>query len=283
MDEIIPQDNQDGRLNKKTFFITGASRGIGKAIALRLAQEGANIIIAAKSVTENPKLGGTIFSSADEIESAGGRALPVACDIRDEEQIIAAIQKGADHFGGIDGVINNASAIALTPTEMTETKRFDLMHDINIRGTFLVTKNCIPFLKLSANPHILTLSPPIDLASKFLSPHIAYTMTKFCMSMMSMAWAAEFRNVGIAANSLWPATTIATAAVQNLLGGDTLTARSRMPEIVADAAYFIVRQPSKDCSGFLFLDEEVLKAEGVHDFDKYAVHPGKSLQKDLFL
>jgi len=267
----------------KTLFITGASRGIGKAIALRFAAEGANIIIAAKSIEENPKLGGTIFSAAIEIEDAGGKAFPVACDIREESQIIEAIEKGASFFGGIDALINNASAIGLSGTEQTEAKRFDLMHDINVRGTFLVTKHCIPYLKKSANPHILTLSPPISLDPQWLGPHIAYTMSKFNMSMMSLAWAEEFREQGIAANSLWPATTIATAAVQNLLGGDILINISRHPEIVADAAYFIIRQAAADCSGFLFLDEDVLLAEGIRDFSHYSVTPGQKLQRDLFL
>lgn len=270
-------------LNGKTFFITGASRGIGKAIALRLAAEGANIIIAAKSVEENPKLGGTIFTSAKEIEAAGGKALPVACDVRDEAQIATAVLQGVETFGGIDGVINNASAISLTPTEATDSKRFDLMHNINVRGTFLVTKHCLPYLKRSPNPHILTLSPPLSLDPRWLGPHIAYTMSKYNMSMMSLGWAAEFRAIGIAANSLWPATTIATAAVQNLLGGDTLIRKSRKPEIVADAAFYIFSQPARDCSGHLFLDEEVLKEAGITDFDSYAVHPGESLQRDLFL
>ncbi len=270
-------------LKNKTIFITGASRGIGKAIALRLAKEGANIIIAAKSIAENPKLGGTIFSAAEEIEAAGGKAFPVACDVRDEAQIIAAVQQGADAFGGIDAVVNNASAIALTPTEATDSKRFDLMHDINVRGTFLVTKHCIPHLKRSSNPHILTLSPPLSLNGRWMGPHIAYTLSKYNMSMMSLGWASEFRAIGIGANSLWPATTIATAAVQNLLGGDTLIRRSRKPEIVADAAYYILSRSAKECSGFLFLDEDVLKAEGITDFSAYAVHPGEQLQRDLFL
>jgi citronellol/citronellal dehydrogenase len=267
----------------RTFFITGASRGIGKAIALRLAREGANIIIAAKSVTENPKLGGTIYSAAEEIEQAGGKALGVACDIREEDQIINAVKLGADHFGGIDGVINNASAIALSGTELTETKRFDLIHNINVRGTFLVTKYCLPYLKLSGNAHILTLSPPISLDAKWMGPHVAYTMSKYCMSMMSLGWAEEFRATGIAANSLWPATTIATAAVQNLLGGDVLIQRSRKPEIVADAATLILAKPSRECTGHLFLDEQVLAEAGITDLSAYAVQAGGKLQKDLFL
>ncbi len=270
-------------LRGRTIFITGASRGIGKAIALRLAAEGANIIIAAKSVEEHPKLGGTIFSAASEIEAAGGKALPVVCDVRVEAQIIAAVQQGSDFFGGIDAVINNASAISLTGTELTESKRFDLMHDINVRGTFLVTRHCIPFLKQAPNPHILTLSPPLSLDPKWLGPHVAYTMSKYNMSMMTLGWAAEFGAAGIAANSLWPATTIATAAVQNLLGGDMLIRRSRKPEIVADAAFYILSRLSKTCSGNLLLDEEVLQAGGKSDFSDYAVQPGERLQRDLFL
>jgi citronellol/citronellal dehydrogenase len=270
-------------LKGKTIFITGSSRGIGKAIALRLAREGANIIIAAKSVAENPKLGGTIFTAAGEVEAAGGKAFPIVCDVRDEAQIQAAVQQGAEAFGGIDAVINNASAISLTPTETTDSKRFDLMHDINVRGTFLVTKHCLHYLRRASNPHILTLSPPLSLEPRWLGPHIAYTMSKYNMSMMSLGWAAEFREIGIAANSLWPATTIATAAVQNLLGGDLLMSRSRKPDIVADAAFFILSANARDCSGNLFLDEEVLTAEGITDFSPYALQPGTDLQRDLFL
>ena len=209
-------------LKNKTVFITGASRGIGKAIALRLAREGANIIIAAKSVEENAKLGGTIFSAAEEIEKAGGRALAVQCDIRFEEQIKKAVDKAIEKFGGIDIVVNNASAISLTPTEQTEPKRFDLMHNINVRGTFFVTKACIPHLKKSSNAHILTLSPPINLNPKWFAGHVAYTMSKYNMSMMAMGWAAEFKKNNIASNALWPKTTIDTAAVRNLLGGEAL-------------------------------------------------------------
>src|SRR4030095_11502762 len=205
-------------LNNKTAFITGASRGIGKAIALQLAKNGANIVIAAKSVEENPKLGGTIFSAAEEIEKAGGKALPVQCDIRFEDQIQNAIDKAVAKFGGIDIVINNASAISLTPTDQTEPKRFDLMHDINVRGTFFVTKACIPYLKKSSNAHILTLSPPLNLDPKWLKGHIAYTLSKYNMSMMALGWAAELKQYNIASNALWPKTTIDTAAVRNLLG-----------------------------------------------------------------
>jgi citronellol/citronellal dehydrogenase len=272
-----------GIFENRTFFITGASRGIGKAIALKLAGEGANIVIAAKSTEENPKLGGTIFSAATEVEQAGGKALAVQCDIRDEENIKDAVAKAAAHFGGIDVVINNASAISLTDTEATESKRFDLMHDINVRGTFLVTKHCIPYLLKSDNAHILTLSPPIDLAPRWLGPHVAYTMSKYNMTMMAMAWAAEFKDRNIASNSLWPVTTIATAAVNNLLGGDYLIQRSRTTDIIADAVFYIMKQPAGTLTGRQLLDEAILKEAGITDFTHYAVNPANGLQKDLFL
>ncbi len=267
----------------KTIFITGASRGIGRAIALRLAKGGANIIVVAKSVTEDNRLGGTIHSVAKEVEEVGGKALAVQCDIRFEDQIIKAVEEAVKTFGGIDVVINNASAISLSTTEKTEAKRFDLMHNINVRGTFLVTKNCIPYLKKSENPHILTLSPPLDMNPKWLAGSLAYTMSKFNMTMMAMGWAAEYKKSGIAANALWPATTIATAAVQNLLGGDVLIKRSRKPDIVADTVHYILQQPSKEYTGQMLIDEEVLKAQGITDLDHYAVAPGNPLQKDLFL
>jgi citronellol/citronellal dehydrogenase len=267
----------------KTAFITGASRGIGEAIAMRLAKEGANIVVVAKSVKEDPRLGGTIHSVANKVNEAGGKGLAVQCDIRDEEQILAAVQKAVSIFGGIDFLINNASAIGLANTEQIETKRFDLMHDINVRGTFLVTKHCIPFLRKSENPHILTLSPPVDLNPKWLEASVAYTISKYNMSMMSLGWAAELRRYNIAANSLWPVTTIATAAVKNLLGGDALINRSRKPEIVADSAYYILKQSSKECTGNLFLDEDILKAAGITDLEHYAVKPGEKLQKDLYV
>ncbi|MBA3829802.1 MAG: NAD(P)-dependent oxidoreductase [Taibaiella sp.] len=271
------------RLQGKTYFITGASRGIGKAIALKLASEGANIVIAAKSVEEDPRLGGTIYSAAEEVQQAGGHALAVQCDIRDEEQVINAVQQAITTFDGIDGLINNASAISLSTTEQTDMKRFDLMQAINVRGTFLVTKHCVPFLKKSANPHILTLSPPLNMEPKWLAMSVAYTLTKFSMSMMSIGWAAEFKKDGIAANSLWPVTTIATAAVKNLLGGDKLIQRSRAPQILADAALEILLQPAKECTGNLFLDEDVLKNAGVTNFDKYAVDLTQKLYKDLYV
>ena len=270
-------------LKNKTVLITGASRGIGKAIALRLAGEGANIVIAAKSVEENPKLGGTIFSAASEVEEAGGHGLAVQCDIRFEDQVQNMVQKAVERFGGIDIVVNNASAISLTPTEQTEAKRFDLMHDINVRGTFLVTKASIPYLKKSSNAHILTLSPPLNLHPKWLKGHIAYTLAKYSMSMMALGWAAELKQYNVASNALWPRTTIDTAAVRNLLGGEALAKMSRTPQILADAAFIIFNKPAAQCSGNCFIDEEVFASEGITDLEKYSVVPGAQLYKDLFV
>lgn len=267
----------------KTAFITGASRGIGKAIALRLAREGANIVIAAKSVEENPKLGGTIFSAAEEVKSLGAGALAVQCDIRHEDQIQAAVDKAVAEFGGIDILVNNASAISLTPTEKTEPKRYDLMHSINVRGTFFVSRACIPHLRKGSNPHILNLSPPINMDQKWFAHHLAYTMSKYNMSMIAWGLSAELKNDGIAANTLWPRTTIATAAVNNLLGGEMLMKMSRTPEILADAAYFILRRPSNTCTGNFFIDEAVLAEEGITDLSGYSVVPGAQLYTDLFL
>jgi citronellol/citronellal dehydrogenase len=267
----------------KTIFITGASRGIGKAIALRFAKEEANIVVAAKTIQEDERLGGTIYSTAAEIEAAGGKALAVQVDIRSEEQIKAAVEKTIATFGAIDAVINNASAIQLTDTEHTEAKRFDLMHAINVRGTFLVTQYCIPYLKKATNAHILTLSPPINLNEKWLSRHIAYTMSKYNMTMMALGWAAELKKYNIASNALWPATTIATAAIKNLLGGEALMRMSRKPEILADAAYYILSRASAICTGNTYIDEKVLQAEHIHNFDEYAVTPGGDLYPDLFL
>jgi citronellol/citronellal dehydrogenase len=267
----------------KTIFITGASRGIGKAIALKLAAEGANIIIAAKSTSENPKLGGTIFSAAKEIEDAGGNALAVQCDIRNEEQVQAAVDKAIETFDKIDILINNASAISLSSAETTETKAFDLMHDINVRGTFFVSKACIPHLKRGENPHILTLSPPLNMNPKWFSSHLAYTMSKYNMTMIALGLAGELKKYGIASNALWPQTTIATAAVKNLLGGDALVNMSRTTDIIADAAYYILSKPSTECTGNTFIDEQVLAAEGIIDLSKYSVVPGGKLYKDLFL
>lgn len=267
----------------RTIFITGASRGIGKAIALRLAKEGANIVIAAKSVEEDPRLGGTIHSAAKEVEEAGGKALAVQVDIRNEEQIAAAVQQAADRFGGIDAVINNASAIQLTPTLQTPSKRFDLMQGINVRGTFLVVQHCLPYLQKGNNPHILTLSPPVNLHPKWMGGHIAYTITKYSMSMLALGWAAELKSAGIASNALWPRTTIDTAAVRNLLGGEALAKMSRTPDILADSVYYILSKTAAQCSGNTFIDEEVLAAEGITDLDKYSVVPGGQLYPDLFI
>lgn len=270
-------------MNGKTVFISGASRGIGRAIAIKLASEGANIVIVAKSVTEDPRLGGTIHSVAQEVNSAGGRALAIPCDIRDEDQILHAIRETIAFFGGIDAVINNASAISLTRTEQTETKKFDLMHDINVRGTFLVTKNCIPFLKKSTNAHIITLSPPLNITKHWLATALPYSISKFNMSMMALGWAEELKEYNIASNALWPATTIATAAVKNLLGGDMLVQRSRKPDIIADSVSYILKQPSTTYTGRTLIDENVLKESGITDLDQYAIVPGNTLQMDLFL
>ena len=267
----------------RTILITGASRGIGKAIALRLAAEGANIVIAAKSTTEDPKLGGTIYSAAKEIEDAGGKALAVQCDIRDEEQIQNVVDKAIDAFGGIDALINNASAISLTTTENTLPKRFDLMHDINVRGTFFMSRACIPHLKKSDNAHIITLSPPLNLDMKWFKHHLAYTLSKYNMTMIALGLAEELKKYHIASNTLWPRTTIATAAVQNLLGGDALIKMSRSPAIVADAVYAILSRPAAECTGNCFIDENILAEEGITNLDKYAVEPGGKLYNDLFL
>ncbi|MBC7889975.1 MAG: NAD(P)-dependent oxidoreductase [Ferruginibacter sp.] len=267
----------------KTVVITGASRGIGKAIGLRLAKEGANIVIASKSISENPKLGGTIFSAASAMEAAGGKALAVQCDIRFEDQVQQVISQAVEKFGGIDVLINNASAISLTNTEQTEPKRFDLMYDINVRGTFFVCQACIPFLKKAANPHIINLSPPLNMDMKWFANHLVYTMSKYNMTMIALGLATELKKYNIAANTLWPKTTIATAAVQNLLGGQMLVNMSRTPEIMADAAYYILSKPSAQCTGNTFIDENVLSLEGITDLDKYAVIPGAQLYNDLFI
>jgi len=269
-------------LRNKTVFITGSSRGIGKAIALRLAREGAYIIIAAKSVTEDPHLGGTIYSAAKEIEEAGGQAFPVVCDIRNENQIEEAINKGVAHFGGLDMVINNASAISLSNIERTEAKKFDLMYDINVRGTFFVTKACIPHLLKSSHAHILSLSPPLQMDMKWFSPHPAYTISKYDMTMITLSAGRSYPGK-IAANTLWPKTIIATAALQVLPGGEQLLTGSRQPSIVADAAYEILKKNPDTCSGNSFIDEEVLAATGITDFSGYAYSPGHTLIPDLFM
>jgi citronellol/citronellal dehydrogenase len=270
-------------LTGKTVFITGGSRGIGKAIALRLAQEGANIAIAAKTAEPHPKLEGTIYSVAAEIEAVGAKALPLQVDIRDEEGVKKAVAQAAETFGGIDILINNASAINLTPTESIEPKRFDLMHGINVRGTFFTCQACIPHLKKSRNGHILNLSPPLNLSPKWFAPHLAYTMSKYGMSMIVLGLAGELKKYGIGVNALWPRTTIATAAVQNLLGGDFIVQRSRKPDIVADAAYMVLKKNAAECTGNFFFDEDVLREEGVTDFTPYAVNPEQPLMLDIFI
>ena len=267
----------------KTLFITGASRGIGKAIALRAARDGANIVIAAKTTQAHPKLPGTIHSAAAEIESAGGHALACIVDVRSEDQIHAAVTEAIARFGGIDILINNASAISLTGTLSTPMRRYDLMHQINTRGTFACSQACLPHLIKAQNPHILNLSPPLNLSPRWFGPHVAYTMAKFGMSMCVLGMAEEFRSEGVAVNALWPRTTIATAAVQNLLGGDDSLRGCRTVDIVADAAHLILTRPSRSCSGNFFIDEEVLKEAGVSDFAKYAVDPTAMLMPDFFV
>jgi citronellol/citronellal dehydrogenase len=270
-------------LKGKNLFISGGSRGIGLAIALRAARDGANVTIAAKTAEPNPKLPGTIHSAAEEIVEAGGKALPVVCDIRDEAQVADAVARTVDTFGGIDICINNASAIQLTGTLETDMKRYDLMHQINTRGTFLVSKMCIPHLKLAQNPHILNLAPPLDMAAKWFKNHVAYTMAKFGMSMCTLGMSAEFARDGIAVNSLWPLTAIDTAAVRNLLGGASVAAMSRSPEIMADAAHAILTRPSREATGQFYIDEEVLRAEGVTDFSAYAPGTQGPLVGDFFV
>ena len=266
----------------KTLFVSGASRGIGLAIALRAARDGANIIVAAKTAEPHAKLPGTIHSAAADIEAAGGRALPVVCDIRDDQAVAAAVAAGADQFGGIDIVVNNASAIALLNTERVSMSRFDLMHQVNARGTFLVSKTCLPWLLKSDNPHILTLAPPLDMQEKWFAPHVAYSMAKYGMSMCVLGMAGEFRDQGIAVNALWPRTTIATAAV-NMLGGDELMMRSRKPDIMADAAHLILTKPSGEFTGNFCIDDDVILAEGSTDLRQYAVNPDVALAPDFFV
>jgi citronellol/citronellal dehydrogenase len=270
-------------LAKKTLFITGASRGIGLTIGLRAAQDGANIAIAAKTAEPHPKLEGTIHTAAAEIEKAGGKALPIAVDIRDEAAVQTAIAKTAEKFGGIDIVVNNASAIAMTPTPQTEMKRFDLMHQINTRGAYMVTKYALPHLEKAENPHVLMLSPPLDLRERWFAPHVAYSIAKYGMSLCVLGFAGEFRARGIAVNALWPRTTIATAAIRNILGGEAMMQASRKPEILADAAYLIFNKPARDFSGNFLIDDTFLFSEGVTDLDRYRVDPTKALQPDFFV
>jgi citronellol/citronellal dehydrogenase len=266
----------------KTLFVTGGSRGIGLAIAKRAAVDGANIVIAAKTAEPHPKLPGTIHTAAAEIEEAGGKALPLVCDIRDDQAVADAVEQGAQEFGGIDIVVNNASAIALLKTDDITMSRFDLMHQVNARGTFLVSKTCLPWLRKAENPHILTLSPPLNMLEKWFAPHVAYSMAKYGMSMCVLGMAGEFREDGIAVNALWPRTTIATAAV-NMLGGDELMMHSRKPDIMADAAYVILTKPSREFTGRFCVDDAVLEDEGVTDFSGYAVNPDLPLAPDFFV
>ena len=272
-----------GSLKNKTLFITGASRGIGLAIALRAAKDGANIAIAAKTAEPHPKLPGTIYSAAKEIEAAGGKALPLIVDVRDEANVASAIEQTAAKFGGIDICVNNASAIQLTPTTMTDMKRYDLMHQINTRGTFMVSKYCIPYLKKAANPHILNLSPPLDMSEKWFAGHVAYTMAKYGMSMCVLGMAGELRPDGIAVNALWPRTGIATAAIRNALAGDDGMKMCRTTDIMADAAHLILTKPAREFSGNFCIDDTLLYANGVRDFDKYRVDPTKDLMPDFFV
>ena len=270
-------------LAKKTLFITGASRGIGLAIALKAARDGANIAIAAKTIAPHPKLEGTIYSAAEQIEAKGGKALPIPCDVRDEEQVKSAIKQAAQRFGGIDIVVNNASAIQLTRTPETEMKRFDLMQQVNARATFMVSKYAIPHLENAKNPHILMLSPPLDMQEKWFAPHLAYTMSKFGMSLVVLGLAGELRDKKIAVNALWPRTTIATAAIKNLLGGDEMMRASRSPQIMADAAYAIFMKSAALFTGNFLIDDTFLASEGVTDFEKYAMQPGVRLHPDFFV
>jgi citronellol/citronellal dehydrogenase len=274
-------------LGGKTLFVSGGSRGIGLAIAVRAARDGANVVIAAKTAEPNPKLPGTIHSAAAEIEQAGGRSLPVVCDIRDESSVRAAVEAAVRHFGGIDILLNNASAISLTGTLATPMKRFDLMFGVNVRGTYLCSQACLPHLKQSAgrnrNPHILTLSPPLNLDPKWFRDHVAYTMAKYGMSLCVLGMAEEFSDDGIAVNALWPRTVIATAALAMIPGAREQLDRTRRPEIMADAARAILTRDARATTGNFFIDDEVLRESGVTDFDVYAVKPGMPLQPDLFL
>jgi len=267
----------------KTLFITGASRGIGLAIGLRAARDGANVAIVAKTAEPHPKLPGTVYTAAKEIEEAGGKALPILCDIQHDEQVAEAVKKTVETFGGIDILVNNASAIHLTGTEATPMKRYDLMHRINTRGTFLCSQLCIPHLKKAANPHILMLSPPLNMEARWFAPHVAYTMAKFGMSMCVLGMAEELKRAGIAVNALWPRTAIDTAAVRNLLGGEQAVKGCRTVEILADAAHVILTSPSKEYTGKFTIDDEVLAAAGVTDLSKYAVSPGAPLMPDFFV
>lgn len=270
-------------LKGKTLFITGASRGIGLAIGKRAARDGANVVIAAKTADPHPKLEGTIYTAAKEIEEAGGQALPVVVDVRDEDNVAAAMQAAADKFGGIDILVNNASAINLSPVQKIDMKRFDLMHQINTRGTLLCSKLAIPYLKEAENPHILMLSPPLDMREKWFKNHTPYSIAKYGMSLVVLGLAGELRSKKIAVNALWPRTSIATAAVKNLLGGDVMVQSSRTPDILADAAYTIFNKPSSETTGNFFIDDTLLAENGETDFDKYRVNPKMALAPDFFV
>lgn len=267
----------------KTLFVTGASRGIGLAIALRAARDGANIAIAAKTTEPHPKLEGTIHTAAEAIRSVGGEALPLAVDIRDEAAVVDAIARTASTFGGIDIVVNNASAIALTATPRTDMKRYDLMQGINTRGTFLVTKCALPHLEKANNPHVLMLSPPLDMRERWFAPHTAYSIAKYGMSLCVLGFAGEFRDRGIAVNALWPRTTIGTAAIRNIVGGDAMVQASRSPEILADAAYIVFNKPARGFTGNFLIDDSFLVGEGVTDLDRYRIDPSRALNPDFFV
>ncbi len=270
-------------LKGKTLFVTGASRGIGKAIALRAARDGANIIVAAKTTQEHPKLPGTIHTAAEEIVTAGGQALPCKVDIRLEDQIQAAVQQGVETFRGIDILVNNASAISLTGTLQTTPKYYDRMFDVNARGSYMCAQLCLPHLLAAENPHILNISPPLNMDAKWFKDFAAYTLAKYAMSVWVLGMSAEFADRGVAVNALWPRTTVATAAVRNLLGGERMIKASRKPEIMGDAAHAILIRDSRSCTGNFFIDDEVLETEGVTDLSHYSVVPGTPLQADFFL
>jgi len=270
-------------LQGKTLFITGASRGIGLAIGLRAARDGANVAVVAKTDQPHPKLPGTVHTAVEEINQTGGKGIACLCDIRFEEQVQAAVDKTVKTFGGIDVLVNNASAIQLTGTAATDMKRYDLMHHINTRGTFMCSKLCLPHLLKGDNPHILNLSPPLNMETRWFAPHVAYTMAKFGMSMCVLGMAGEFKDKGVGVNALWPKTAIATAAVRNLMGGDEIVKKSRKPEIMADAAHAILTRDSRSCTGNFFVDEDVLKESGVTDLDQYSVTPGSDLLPDFFV
>ncbi|MEO8502597.1 MAG: NAD(P)-dependent oxidoreductase [Acidobacteriota bacterium] len=267
----------------KTVFITGASRGIGLAIGLRAARDGANVAVVAKTAEAHPKLPGTVFTACEAIEQAGGKALACVTDIRSEEAVAEAVRRTVGAFGGIDILVNNASAIQLTKTPDTTMKRFDLMQQVNARGTYLCTQACLPHLRQASNPHVLTLSPPLNMEPRWFAPHVAYSLAKFGMSLCVLGHAAEFAGEGIAVNALWPRTVIATAAVQNLLGGDEVMRRSRKPEIMADAAHVILTRPSREFTGHFCIDDEVLRSAGVTDLEHYSMVPGSDLMPDFFV